>query len=79
MLCLPARSSHILQPLEVGVYGHVKKILILQDYYFKSRAETLDKENFAPLLKQLYGGNKVLTTLLAVAGFQNTGLFPLNK
>ena len=81
MLCLPAHSSHILQPLDVGVYGHVKKEwrLLLQDYYFKSRAEKLDKENFAPLLKQLYGGNKVFTTLHAVAGFQNTGLFPLNK
>jgi hypothetical protein len=25
MICLPAHSSHILQTLDVGVYGHVKK------------------------------------------------------
>ena len=60
MLCLPAHSSHILQPLDVGVYGHVKKEwrTILQDYYFNSRAEKLDKENFAPLLKKLYDSKK---------------------
>ena len=81
MLCLPAHSSHILQPLDVGVYGHVKKEWrqILQDYYFNSRAEKLDKENFAPLLKKLYDSNKAFTTLHAVGGFQNTGLYPLNK
>jgi hypothetical protein len=81
MVCLPSQSSHILQYLEVGVYGHVKKELrlILQDYYFNSRAEKLDKENFAPLLKQLYSSNKAFATLHAVGGFQNTGLYPLNK
>ena len=35
LLCLPAHSSHILQPLDVGVYCHVKKVwrTILQEYY----------------------------------------------
>ena len=76
MLCLPAHSSHILQPLDVGVYGHVKKEwrTILQDYYFNSRAEKLDKKNFAPLLKKLYDSKNAFTTLHAVGGFQNTGL-----
>jgi hypothetical protein len=41
MACLPSHSSYILQPLDVGVYGHVKKEwrLTQQDYYFNSRAE----------------------------------------
>ena len=39
----------------------------------------MDKENFAPLLKKLYDSNKAFTTLHAVGGFQNTGLYPLNK
>jgi hypothetical protein len=81
MICLPAHSSHILQPLDVGVYGHVKKVWreILQQYYFDTYAQKLDKENFAPLLRKLHESSKAFTVLHAVAGFQNTGLYPINK
>jgi hypothetical protein len=81
MICLPAHSSHILQPLDVGVYGHVKKVWreILQQYYFDTNAQKLDKENFAPLLRKLHESSKAFTVLHAVAGFQNTGLYPINK
>jgi hypothetical protein len=52
LICLPAHSSHM-QPLDVGVYCHVKKVWrkILSTYYESSGYRNLDKENFAPQLK----------------------------
>ena len=81
MICLPAHSSHILQPLDVGVYGHFKKVWreILQQYYFDTNAQKLDKENFAQLLRKLHESSRAFTVLHYVAGFQNTGLYPINK
>ena len=80
LICLPAHSSHILQPLDVGVYCHVKNVLrkILSTYYESSGYRNLDKENFAPLLKKLYESGEAFTPIHAVSGFFNTGFFPLN-
>jgi hypothetical protein len=80
LVCLPAHSSHILQPLDVGVYCHVKRTWknILDEYYSANGQKNLDKENFAPLLKKLFDSNKCFTRAHAISGFQNTGFFPLN-
>lgn len=80
LICLPANSSHILQPLDVGVYCHVKKAWkkIVQEYYSSTGYKILDKENFAPLLKKLYAGGDAFTRIHAVSGFHKTGFFPLD-
>jgi hypothetical protein len=81
LMCLPAHSSHILQPLDVSVYCHVKKVwrTILQEYYATSKCHNLDKESFPPLLKKLYSSGKASTRLHAIDGFENTGFYPLNN
>jgi hypothetical protein len=81
LICLPAHSSHILQPLDVGVYCHVKKTWkkIISDYYATTKCKNLDKENFPPLIKKLYENNDAFTRLHAIAGFENTGFYPLDK
>ena len=81
LICLPAHSSHILQPLDVGVYCHVKKVWrkILTSYYASNGYKNLDRENFAPCLKLLLESGEAFTTVHAVSGFLNTGFFPLNQ
>jgi hypothetical protein len=81
LICLPAHSSHILQPLDVGVYGHVKRAWrrILNEFYETTNFKNLDKENFPSLLKKLYDDDCAFTRLHAIAGFHNSGLYPLDK
>ena len=81
MICLPAHSSHNLQPLDRGVYCHIKQVreAVLTKYYKDIKRKNLDKENFPLLLKQVYESGKCLTRSHAITGFQYTGLFPLNK
>ena len=81
LICLPSHSSHIPQPLDQGVYCHVKKVwkAVLTKYCKNTKCKNLDKENFLPLLKQVYESGKCFTRLHSIAGFQYTELFPLNK
>ena len=81
LICLPAHSSHILQPLDVGVYGHVKKVWrsVLQEYYFETRCKNLGKEEFPGLLKKVFNSQKAFTRAPAVTAFEKSGFFPLNK
>ena len=81
LICLPAHSSHILQPLDRDVYYHYKKMwkAVLTKYYKDTKCKNLDKENFLPLLKQVHQSGKCFTGLHAIGGFQYSGLFPVNK
>ena len=78
---MPPHTSHVLQPLDVGVYGPVKaawKILkILITFYIKSGFKIVDKLNFAPLMNILHKVSFIPEH--AVAAFRKTGLYPLNK
>lgn len=81
LICLPARSSHILQPLDVGIYCHVKKVWrdVIKNYYETTKFKNVDKDNFPRLIKQLYENDHCFTRLHAISGFEHTGLFPLDK
>ena len=70
-----------MQSLDVGVYCHVKITWkkILSDYYATTKFKNLDKENFPPLIKKLYESNDAFTRLHAIAGFENTDFYPLDK
>jgi hypothetical protein len=48
IFCLPPHLTHILQPLDVGVYGPVKKTwkVILKDHKLATFAQTVTKEDF---------------------------------
>ena len=80
LICLSAHSSYILQPLDVGVYCHVKDVWrsILQEFCRSTGYQNLDKLNFPTLLKKLYSSPKYFTSSHAISGFKKTGLFPLN-
>lgn len=73
LLCLPAHTSHLLQPLDVAVFKPVKtqwkKIVV--DFYQKYHKANLDKVSFPPLLRTLT--EKAFRRSHAVAGFESTG------
>lgn len=77
LICLPAHSSHVLQPLDVCVYKPVKTKWkeLLNDYY-SSGNNIVSKEDFPQLLEKVR--SQVLSRTVAVSGFENTGIYPLN-
>lgn len=72
LLCLPAHSSHVLQPLDVSVYKPLKtKWKQLLDEFYLSGNSIVSKELFPSLLEQVR--EKALTRTNAVSGFEATG------
>ena len=57
LMLLPSNTTHILQPLDVGVYGPLKKAWkrILAEYKLKTRTGNIGKVEFPKLLQQLWG------------------------
>jgi len=78
LLCLPPNTTHVLQPLDVGVFEPVKQCWrsILKTHQLKTRARNITKERFPALIKELW--EKAITPEHLKAGFQAAGLVPLN-
>ena len=55
LFCLPPNTTHILQPLDVGVFGPVKTAWrkILKDYKVRTRASNITKDVFPSLIAEL--------------------------
>jgi hypothetical protein len=76
--CLPAHTSHFLQPLDVGVYGPMKKTWkgVLKEYKTATRASNVTKQVFPSLVKKLW--ERSLQASHLQAGFRECGLWPFN-
>ena len=59
LVCIPAHTSHILQPLDVGVYGPMKSAWhrILKSHKMVTRATNVTKQVFPALLQQLWASS----------------------
>ena len=81
LICIPAHSSHILQPLDVGVFCYVEVVLsdILSKFFVESGFSEFSKKVFPSLLAQLYSCNKAYTRSKIIAGFERTGLFSIKS
>ena len=79
LFCLPPNCTHILQPLDVGVFSPVKKMWghIVKQWKIESKAQNVSKEVFPSLLSQLW--EKSLTPDQCKSGFRASGIFPLHK
>jgi len=77
LLCLPPHCSHLLQPLDVGVFKPLKDEWrkIVKEWYKESRMKAVDKAQFSKLLTKLY---RTLKPHLAVAGFSKCGAYPFD-
>ena len=78
IVCLPPHSTHILQPLDVAVFGPMKRAWasILEKYNEKSY--NIDKELFPRLLKHLTESKTAFLRRHAVAGFETCGIYPFS-
>lgn len=83
--CLPANSTHLLQPLDVAFYGPLKRYWrqLLDEWKMtvRRKSQTLTKEEFPKLLFKLYTklyptGNEVSANMQA--GFKACGIYPLD-
>lgn len=82
-ICLPANSTHILQPLDVAYFRPLKMkwrqvLLSWKHSQIGRRLSTTPKDQFPALLK------KALDSLIAtrenvIAGFRKSGIMPTNK
>jgi len=79
LLCLPAHTSSILQPLDVGVFKGVKGCWrkSLRSFYDETRCSNVDKKTFPSLLKRITDAGAFSRTS-AISGFDECGIFPLN-
>ena len=77
-ITMPANSTHLCQPLDVAVFGPVKRSWrkILDRWRKDTRRKgTIPKTQFPRLLKQLF---ETFSSSNLKAGFRATGIFPLD-
>lgn len=79
LLCLPPHSTHLFQPLDVGVFGPVKATWkkLLKEYQIEMCAGNVTKEDFPSLIKKLWDQSFQPAHLRS--GFQKAGLHPLSR
>ncbi|KAK1837529.1 transposase [Colletotrichum chrysophilum] len=76
-LCMPAHSSHLLQPLDVGCFGPLKKAYGRQIEDKMRRGNThITKEDFFPAFREAF--TQALTVKNIQGGFRGAGLVPLS-
>lgn len=78
LICLPPHMTHILQPLDVGVYGPFKQEWkkILKEYKTSTRAANISKQVFPSLIKKLW--DRVIKPQHCISGFRHSGIYPFN-
>src|SRR5947207_1398580 len=78
LFLLPPHSSHILQPLDVGVFGPLKTAMATQlSKLFASEISKLQKVEWVE--KYILARAKGITALNIQGGWRGAGLFPLNR
>ena len=77
LYCFPAHSSHILQPLDISVFGPLKKEWNKQIELFKRDFNmALTKTNFFKVFDHAWKASTKAEN--AIAGFRSAGLLPFN-
>ena len=76
-LCMPAHTSHILQPLDVSCFGPLKKAYGSQiERKMRLGINHITKEEFLPAFFAAH--QQAMTTETITSGFKATGLVPFN-
>jgi hypothetical protein len=76
-LCMPAHTSHILQPLDVSCFGPLKKAYGSQiENKLRLGINHINKEEFIPAF--VIAHQQAMTTRNIISGFKATGLVPFD-
>jgi hypothetical protein len=76
-LCMPPHSSHILQPLDVGCFGPLKKSYGRQiEHLMRQQCTHVTKEDFIPAFRVAF--EESLTESNIKGGFRGAGLIPFD-
>ena len=78
MLCLPAHTTHILQPLDVGVFKSLKAHYskACKQYLAANPGRVVTTDVIASLLGKSWP--QAVTPVNIMSGFRKTGVYPLN-
>ena len=78
LYCLPAHSSHITQPLDVGFYGPLKQSWrkAVTDYATENFGKSVTKQTFAGVFKQAWEKTVKVSTI--VNSFRSAGIYPVD-
>ncbi|ROL41877.1 Myb-like protein V [Anabarilius grahami] len=79
ILCLPAQTTHILQPLDIAVFNPLKTAFsTMASRMGLVRGDlVVGKKQFSPLLKNVYPTAVIAQNIKA--GFRKAGIFPLSR
>ncbi len=79
LLCLPAHTTHILQPLDIAVFNPLKTAFsTMASRMGLVRGDiVVGKKQFSPVLKHVYP--TAVTAQNVKAGFRKAGIFPLSR
>lgn len=79
VVSLPPHTSHRLQPLDITIFSSLKAASSQEcDQFMKSHHyEKINVTNIAELFAKAY--NRITTTEKGIKGFQNAGIYPLNR
>ena len=76
-LCLPPHSSHLTQPLDIGVFGPLKKVYSARiSELVKMHITHITKDDFFPAFKIAF--LETFTPENIAGGFRGSGLYPFN-
>ena len=80
-MCLIPNSTHILQPLDQSVFKPAKTAWakIVEKNNKETDFRAISKDQFPKLLKMLLESKSALCRRHAVAGFEATGIYPLDR
>ena len=79
LLCLPSHTTHILQPLDVGVFKSFKTNFSTKarsKYFLKNPGRVVTIDVLASLVAEAWPN--AFTAVNIMAGFKKTGVYPLN-
>ena len=75
----PPHTTHLLQPLDVGVFGPFKTAWaqVLKKYKLETLAAKVDRQTFPSLISKIW--DKVLLPEHLIGGFRKSGIHPLSR